>query len=360
MKDIAPELLEKIKNNFNEKFDSSKKIKSLYKKVKEGKADYEDAQKFAQETGRILSQAFQNNLSSNELPNGKLYYNIANRVIREMLKMDFNLVADLSVEVQNTINKKASINIKGIKPKLNKEKADGIIDLVSGKDVFDDISYMLDEPIVNFSQSVVDDTVKTNAEFQYESGFNPKIRRTSKNKCCEWCNKLAGEYNYEETKGTDVYRRHTNCNCLVEFIPGNGKKQNVHTKKWSRELKNKIKEIEETPFKTGRSLGAMAKRFYVRNLKELREGDYYIKENTYVEGIKVIAHGEKIRDIKRLINQYTLPNGEKTKVKDWYKVRGRATIIDKNGNEEEREIHWYQADNIGKVEFKFPSNPKQR
>lgn len=131
-------------------------------------------------------------------------------------------------------------NIKGIKPKLNKEKVDGIIDLVSGKDVFDDISYMLDEPIVNFSQSVVDDTVKTNAKFQYESGLNPRIRRISKNNCCEWCNKLAGEYNYKDTIGTDVYRRHTNCNCLVEFIPGNGKKQNVHTKKWSREVKYEI------------------------------------------------------------------------------------------------------------------------
>ena len=58
MKDIAPELLEKIKNNFNEKFDSSKKIKSLYKKVKEGKADYEEAQKFAQETGEYYHKHF--------------------------------------------------------------------------------------------------------------------------------------------------------------------------------------------------------------------------------------------------------------------------------------------------------------
>lgn len=140
-------------------------------------------------------------------------------------------------------------NIKGIKPKLNKEKVDGIIDLVSGKDVFDDISYMLDEPIVNFSQSVVDDTVKTNAKFQYESGLNPRIRRISKNNCCEWCNKLAGEYNYKDTIGTDVYRRHTNCNCLVEFIPGNGKKQNVHTKKWSRELKKEVIPIESKKVK---------------------------------------------------------------------------------------------------------------
>ena len=82
--------------------------------------------------------------------------------------------------------------------------------------------------------------------------------------------------------------------------------------------------------------------------------------NTLQFSIKVIAHGEKIRDINRLINEYLLPNGKKTKIKDWYKVIVRARIVDKYGNTEEREVHWYQADNVGKVEFKFPSNPKQR
>ena len=210
---------------------------------------------------------------------------------------------------------------------------------------------------------VIDDTVHENADFQHESGLNPKIVRTVVGKCCEWCNKIAWVYYYadiKQKKNHDVFKRHKHCNCKVEYVPGDGRRQNVHTKAWSNEINNKIKEIEETPFRTGRSVGAMAKRFYVKNPKKLRDQAYYIKEDTYVEGIKVIAHGEKIRDINRLINEYLLPNGKKTKIKDWYKVIVRARIVDKYGNTEEREVHWYQADNVGKVEFKFPSNPKQR
>ena len=67
--------------------------------------------------------------------------------------------------------------------------------------------------------------------------------------------------------------------------------------------------------------------------------------------MKVIASGEKIRDVQRLIRENPLPNGEKTQAQDWYKCRGTAVIT--NGIKERvTEIHWYQCENIGKIEFK--------
>ena len=67
--------------------------------------------------------------------------------------------------------------------------------------------------------------------------------------------------------------------------------------------------------------------------------------------MKVIAAGEKIRDVQRLIEKFPLSNGSLTEAKDWLKCRGTAIIT--NGIEEKlTEIHWYQCENIGKVEFK--------
>ena len=85
---------------------------------------------------------------------------------------------------------------------------------------------MLDEPVVNFTQSVVDDSIKKNAECQYQSGLSPKIRRISMGKCCKWCDRLVGTYDYATVRntGNDVFRRHEHCRCTVEFIT-NGKKQ---------------------------------------------------------------------------------------------------------------------------------------
>ena len=99
------------------------------------------------------------------------------------------------------------------------------------------------------------------------------------------------------------------------------------------------------------TLGAMAKTFYIKSPKSLKQDNWYLKPGSMVTGVKVIAQGEKIREIQRLIKKYPLPNGELTKANDWYKVRGTALITD--GNEEQiKEIHWYQCENIGKVEYK--------
>lgn len=236
MEDIAPKLLEKLQEDFKKRFDDSRKLKSLYKKIGDGTANYKEAQEFAIETGEILKSVFEKGISSSVLPDGRMYYNIADRVIRPMLENNYDIVADVSAEVQTALNKSAGIGIKAIKPEMKDDKVQGIVDIVSGKDNYDDISYMLGEPVVNFTQSVVDDAVRLNADFQYNAGMSPKIIRTSSRKCCDWCDSLDGIYEYEKIKntGNDVFRRHKNCRCLVEYDPGTGKRQNAHTKKWSK------------------------------------------------------------------------------------------------------------------------------
>lgn len=99
-------------------------------------------------------------------------------------------------------------------------------------------------------------------------------------------------------------------------------------------------------------LSAMAKTFFVQTEKPLRDGDWFIKKGSKVTGVKVIAAGEKIRDVQRLIETFPLPNGAQTKAQDWYKCRGTAIVT--NGKETfvNCELHWYQCENIGKVEFK--------
>lgn len=57
------------------------------------------------------------------------------------------------------------------------------------------------------------------ADFQYEAGLNPVIRRTTDGKCCEWCTNLAGEYPYKPGMNREVFRRHENCGCTVAYYP---------------------------------------------------------------------------------------------------------------------------------------------
>ena len=121
-------------------------------------------------------------------------------------------------------------------------RTQGILDRVSSEK-FSGVRWILgDGVITNYMQSFVDDTMKRNAEFQSKAGVSPKIVRKSPTKCCPWCDALVGEYKYPDDVPDDVYRRHDNCNCIVEFYPGDGKKQDVWSKEWQEAEPETLKE----------------------------------------------------------------------------------------------------------------------
>lgn len=230
MKDIAPELLEKIRRDFIARITNSQRIKALYKLIEDGSATYAEAEEYALLVGDSLSQAFGRYLSSDILPDGKMYYNIADRVLRPLIEEDYNLVSDATVKVQAALNKRANIGIKVQTAALDVERIDSIIGSVADADIFDDISWLLDEPLKNLSLSFVTNILKENVEFQGKAGLKPRIIRKHEAKACKWCLGLAGTYSYP-VEDRDVYRRHQRCRCTVLYDPGNGRMENVHTHK---------------------------------------------------------------------------------------------------------------------------------
>lgn len=241
MEDIAPKLLEEIQKDFQKRFDKSQIIASLYERVRDGTTTYIEAHEYAIEVGNILAEAYQNNLSSSVLPEGRLYYNIAKRIIEPTMINNYDVITDVTQQVQTTLNQSANIGIKAIKPELNQDRIEGIIDKVSDAIDFEEVAWLLDEPIKNFSQSIVDDSIRANAEFQAKAGLTPIIIRKVAGNCCDWCKAVAGTYTYPDDVPKDVYRRHQRCRCVVDYNPGKGKVQNVHTKQWrSEEERDKI------------------------------------------------------------------------------------------------------------------------
>ena len=224
--DVSPELLQAIHKEFSNEFNGNKTVAELYKKIQNGTATYAEADEFAVEVGSILARAFQNNLSSEVLPNGKMYYNIAKAVVEPMMINNYDLISSVTQQVQTSINKSAGIGVKPIKPDLNQDRIDGIINSVSAAEDFETVKWMLEEPVVIFSQSIITDAIQANAEFQYKAGLTPKIIRKTTGKCCDWCKEVSGTYEYPDVP-KDVYRRHDYCRCKVDYVIGKYR-ENVH------------------------------------------------------------------------------------------------------------------------------------
>ena len=229
MIDIAPELLAKLRKSFSEKFNKNKKIDKILSTIREGEPTYSEVNELSIQVGDILAEVFKENLSSEILPDGRMYYNIAKKTIEPMMINNYDIVTDNAAIVQEILNGQAGMGIKAQVPPLNQSRIDGIIDRLDEAEFFDDIKWILDEPIKNFTQAIVDDAIESNAEFHEGLGLVPSVTRIVQGDCCDWCREVAGTYHYPNIPD-DVYRRHRFCRCTVEYDPGDGKKKNAWKK----------------------------------------------------------------------------------------------------------------------------------
>ena len=231
--DVLPSILKEVQERFETNFRKSEIIRNAFATLEAKKATYKTANEFAIEIGEILSKALGAYLSADKLPDGKMYYNIAQRLLTDVLGRNHEIVSGYASDVQKNLNDKAKIGLKVQIPELNQDRIAGIVNRFSSEENFEDVSWLLGEPIVNFTQSIIDDSIRKNAEFHHQSGLQPEIVRKSYFHCCEWCHEVQGNYKYPRVP-KDVYRRHQHCRCIVDYDPKNGKVQDVWKKIWRK------------------------------------------------------------------------------------------------------------------------------
>ena len=241
VEDIVPSLLKKIKYEFEGARLDSEVLKDLLSKLHHSKASYLDANQYAIEIGEILSKALGASLTNETLPDGKMYYNIAQRVLTDVLGRNYELVSDYTEQVQKNLNSEAKIGLAAQVPELNQDRIDGLVNRLASEESFDDVRWLLEEPVVNFTQSIIDDSIQKNAEFHHKSGLQPEIVRKSAYHCCEWCQEVQGIYRYPRVP-KDIYRRHQRVDALLIMILKVVRSKMFGQKKWSKEDSNSRKE----------------------------------------------------------------------------------------------------------------------
>ena len=216
-KDVAPGIIEKVNRDFESKIDSSA-IHALEEKAANGAATYEDAYKYAEKIGEARSKALQTHVTTDTLPEGKIYYNIADRLMNDSLSTDHEMVAEYAAKAQQAINEKAGIKLKAQKAELEQDRIDSFINGLCGSEgnLIEDVLWKLGEPVVTHARTVVDSTIKKNAEFQHKAGLKATITRKAAPRCCDWCTDLEGDYTYPNVP-REVFQRHDHCKCTVDY-----------------------------------------------------------------------------------------------------------------------------------------------
>lgn len=127
MTDVAPELYKKIESSFDALMAMDPRIRSFRKKVENETATSEDVSAFAGHVGECASTALTKHLKEENLPNGMLYYNIAEKTIKPIFKKAHELINEAACSVQAIEDKKLGIGLKPIYSDFPEERVNALI-----------------------------------------------------------------------------------------------------------------------------------------------------------------------------------------------------------------------------------------
>lgn len=237
MTDVAPGLLEDVEGRFRELYEKNRELRDVIGRVEAGTATYADAQQYAELVSRDLTGACASVFTDGALPDGRMYWNIADRVLRPVIGEQTELIADVCERTQTALNQAAGIGMKAVRVQTEPDRVQGILDEAARAETFSDVAGQVYDHIENLGRHVVDESVRQNADAQYKAGFSPKVHRTASAGACQWCQDRAGSYEYAEVRGRggEVWQRHANCGCLIEYEPRSGRRESVNNYRWDAE-----------------------------------------------------------------------------------------------------------------------------
>lgn len=237
--DIGETLLELITETFENNLKTSRRIAALQKRFG---TNYYNVDQYAKEVGILLSKAIHLHVDGDILPDGRMYYNIANTILTDRLTRNHELVSEYALQTQSRLNEAFNIGIKPQKAKLDAQRLHDLVWRIGEAEYYENVADMLKVSVVTFTQSIVTDFIDVNASFQYKSGLRPVLIRSTDGSCCKWCSSVAGVYEYPP-KSDDIFARHQSCTCMVTYYPALGSAQDVYSKKfYSTEEGKKVKQ----------------------------------------------------------------------------------------------------------------------
>ena len=205
--DIREPLIEAIQND--------RKATQLYALIQSGTGTYNTASEYAIRVGECLARILRQNAPFESIAEWDL-----ENLIPQALGLDHEHVVQVCEQVQLTLNADAGLGINYVPPMFDGNRAYGLVAELRDNPEFVNIERTFYDQIVNFSQNVVDESIRVNANVLSNAGVQSKIVRHPEVGACAWCRAVAGTYEYADVRRTrsDVWRRHENCRCTIDFV----------------------------------------------------------------------------------------------------------------------------------------------
>lgn len=198
-------------------------LAEIRKKIRSGKADYEDTAAYSARAGKMIGALFSRRLP--EIPPEE-----REQLCVELLHdqyIDINAAVDAA---QRYLDERLGIQLAPQHAPFDSERGHQIgSSLRDPSKPVETLQRRARAATETMTKTMHDDRMKTEAKFRSRAGLNCFITRKAVSGCCAWCTAMAGRFAYGE-EPDDIYRRHDNCDCTVTFENGR-KRQDVWSKR---------------------------------------------------------------------------------------------------------------------------------
>lgn len=212
-------LLKSIKSDFAAELKNNKKLAELIKKATDGKGTFTDVSQFSAACGEALSDVLAKNITLDMLRDGSVSYEDINTILQDTLRQNYELVNRMAQAVQKQTDAKLNVHIEPQKAEFPTERVSRIASALIDKTASDEqLRRRMRSPIENITDSFYSDYVEVNADKRSRAGMRTYLIRQTNGKCCAWCSSLAGRYDYPNGAPENIFSRHDNCTCTVDYI----------------------------------------------------------------------------------------------------------------------------------------------
>ena len=133
MTDIVPKLYKEMESSFRTRVSIDPRIRAFQSRLDRGFATQADVSDYAGRLGEILVRVIKATLTEDALPDGKLYWNIAERTILPLAELADGMVRDAMVKVIEAEYKKLSVGIKAIRGEFDEARFRQIINAMTSR-----------------------------------------------------------------------------------------------------------------------------------------------------------------------------------------------------------------------------------
>lgn len=239
---------DKVKNQIIQQYDKKmeKHVTHFQSRIENGTATARTAQNFAERSGDIMQECIIDAIEANpELLDeaGALTDEVANAILKGPLQKTFDDSARYTANVQEMINRRSGMGIKGVAAEYDRAIEGKAIQNAVGKE-FSTVKENLKKEIIASALQGQGDTLRDCSEVLENLGVDVIVSRTydgvgvhNGRDDCQWCLQRCGTYyGYGEAEEAGAFERHPGCGCTIEILHntlGYQKQTNWQNNTWS-------------------------------------------------------------------------------------------------------------------------------